>query len=146
MKDWYPPRAVSGYSKAQVKWLISNLSTLRDGSYPRNPKESGYTDPAIRQKQVNSTPKFELPAIIAAELDVRIQKAGVDGLMCEFLYAFEPADEVFVVEHIAQCLNVERREVEQRIRNALYFVSGEKRKAGSYRQYVRNHWSYLRLK
>ena len=122
------------------------MALLRSGSYPRNPRETGYTDPAIAKAPIKAGAKFELPTIIAAELDVRIQAAGVDGLMMEFLYAFEPDDEIFVIEHMAQCLNLERRETTQRIRNALYFVSGANRKAGSYNEYVKGHWSYLRLK
>ena len=145
-KDWYSPHAVTRYTKAQVKFLIPYLPMLRSGDYPRNPKETGYTDPAIKQKQISHIPKFETPAIIAAELDIRIQAAGADGLMMEFLYAFEPDDEIFIIDHMAQCLNLERKEVTQRIRNALYYVSGERRKTGGYSQYVRNHWSYLKLK
>jgi len=145
-KDWYSPHAAWRFSKPIVKWLLTNLALLRGGSWPRNPKETGYTDPAISKAPIKSSPKFEASAMIASELDVRIQAAGVDGLMMEFLYAFEPDDEIFVIEHMAQCLNLSRREVTQRIRNALFFVSGVDRKAGSYKDYVHNAWSYLRLK
>lgn len=144
-KDWYSPHSVWRFTKAQVKWAIPYLPLLRAGSYPRNPKETGYTSTGGKP-QYKSGAKFEMAAGIAAELDLRIQRAGADGLMLEFLYAFEPEDELFVIEHMAQCLNLERREVYQRIRNALYFVSGEKRKAGSYSQYVRDNSRYLRPK
>jgi len=145
-KEWYSPHAVTRYSKAQVKWLIPHLPLLRSGSYPRNPKETGYTDSAINQRQVKASASFELSASIAAELDIRLQRAGVDGLLLEFLYAFDPADELFVIEHIAQCLNLERREVTQRIRNALYFVSGQDRKKTTYARYIRDNYRTLRVK
>ena len=145
-KDWYSPHAVLRFTKAMVKWLIPHLPLLRSGVYPCNPKETGYTDSAISQRQVRSRAKFEDPAIIASELDIRIQRAGADGLMLEFLYAFEPDDELFVIEHMAQCLNFERREVSQRIRNALYFVSGANRKTSSYSQYVIEQHTFLKIK
>jgi len=144
-KDWYSPHSIR-YTKPQLRWLLPTLALLRSGVWPRNPKETGYTDPAISKMPIKAGAKFELPAIIAAELDVRIQAAGVDGLMMEFLYAFEPDDEVFVIEHMAQCLNLGRREVTQRIRNALGYVSGNGRKTTSYGQYVKDNHKYLRLK
>lgn len=145
MKDWYSPHSIR-FSRQQVKWLIPLLPMLRNGEYPPSGKETGYTDAGGGKPVFKPGAKFELPAGIAAELDVRIQRAGVDGLMLEFLYAFEPEDEIFVIEHIAQCLNLERREVAQRIRNALYYVSGADRKAGSYSQYVKDNSRYLKLK
>jgi len=145
-KEWYSPHAVLRFTKAMVKWLIPYLPMLRSGSYPRNPKETGYTDSAISQRQVKASASFELPASIAAELDIRLQRAGVDGLLLEFLYAFDPADELFVIEHMAQCLNLERREVTQRIKNALYFVSGQDRKKTTYARYIRDNYKTLRLK
>lgn len=145
-KEWFSPHQVTRYTKAQVKWLIPLLPLLRSGSYPPSGKETGYIDQGIKQQQFKPGAKFELPASIAAELDLRIQRAGVDGLLLEFLYAFEPQDELFVIEHIAQCLHFERKEVAQRIRNALYFVSGADRKTSSYSQYVKDHYKYLKLK
>lgn len=146
-KEWYNPRNIR-FTRAQVRWLIPHLPLLRNGSYPRNPKlsDSGYTDTGIKSKQFKAGAAFEVPAGIAAELDIRIQRAGVDGLMLEFLYAFEPADELFVIEHIAQCLNLEKGEVQQRIRNALYYVSGKDRKTTSYSKYIKDNPRYLKVK
>jgi len=142
-KDWYSPYTVTKFTKPMVKWLIPWLPTLRGGNYPRNPKESGYVDGGGKPT-FKPGGKQEIPAGIAAELDVRIQRAGVDGLLLEFLYAFEPDDELFVEEHLAQCLNMETKEVSQRIRNALFFVSGADRKKNSYNQYVRDNQAYLK--
>lgn len=143
-KEWYHPNRIK-FTRQQVKWLIYHLPTLRNGNYPRNPKETGYSDSGIRQKQVRSQAKFEVPAGIAAELDLRIQRAGVDGLMLEFLYSLDPDDELFVIEHMAQCLNLDRKDVSQRVRNALYFVSGSGRKTDSYSRYVSKSRSYLKI-
>ena len=135
-KEWHHPSSIR-FSREQVKWLIYHLPTLRNGSYPRNPKETGYTDAGISQRQFRRGAKFETPAIIAAELDVRIQRAGVDGLMLEFLYSGDYADELFVIEHMAIMLGVDRREIARRIQNALRYVSGNGRKKTSYKEYTR---------
>jgi len=141
---WYSYNSFK-FTKAQVKWAISNLATLRNGVWPASHKESGYVGEA-RSKNVSHEAKFIKAASIAAELDLRIQKAGLDGLMLEFLYAFEPDDELFVIEHMAQCLNLEVKEVSRRVRNALYFVSGAKRKRTTYSQYQRDNRAYFKVK
>ena len=144
-RDWYSPHTVTKFTKPMVKWVIPRLSMLRDGSYPVNPKETGYSEVGGRPDYKPGA-KFEIAAGIAAELDIRLQKAGVDGLLLEFLYSLEPNDELFIIEHIAQCLHVERKEVSQRIHNALHFVSGPDGKAGSYKEYIHQNYYNLRLK
>ena len=143
-KDWYSPHAIeSRYSKPMIKWLIPYMNLLEEGIYPRNPKDTGYTEPTIKGKITSVKAPFQRAVDIHAELSGRIERAGFDGLMMEFLYAFESANELFVLEHIAQCLNLEVNEVSRRIRNALYFVSGADRKAGSYDTYVRQNYATL---
>jgi len=146
-KQWYSPHAIEArYSKPQIKWLMPYMSMLEGGVYPRNPKETGYVDAPSKSKTINIKAPFQKAVDIHAELSGRIERAGVDGLMLEFLYSFENTNELFVIEHMAQCLNLERREVEQRIRNALYYVSGERRKKTTYSQYQRDNSKYLKGK
>lgn len=145
-KDWYSPHAVSRFTKAQVKWLIPLLPILRGGSFPPNPKESGYTEEGIKSRQFKPGARFELAAGIAAELDIRIQRVGLDGLLLEMLYTNDPDDETIIIQHIAQALNLETEEVTQRIRNALYFVSGQDRKSVSFSKYIRDNFKTLRIK
>ena len=145
MRDrWYSYNGFK-FTKDQIKWALANIQTLRNGQWPPSHKASGYIDGA-HSKRVSHEGSFVKAAMIAAELDLRIQKAGADGLMAEFLYAFEPEDELFVIEHMAQCLNLERKEVYQRIRDALYFVSGEHRKKTTYSQYLKDNRRYLRAR
>ena len=146
MRDKYwSPKQIS-FTKPQVKWLISFLPLLRNGEYLPDPRESGYTDQGIKSRQFKPGAKWETAAGIAAEIDTRIQRAGADGLMMEFLYAFEPEDENFIIEHMAQALNIGRKEVAQRIRNALYYVSGADRKRTSYTRYVQDNHRYLKMR
>ena len=143
-KDWYSQQSIR-FTRAQVKYLIPLLPILRLGEFPPDPRESGYTDPGSKQHHVKARAKFEGPAGIAAELDKRLQNAGLDGLLLEFYYSADAQDFLYRAEHIAQCLNVSVREVEQRIRNALYFVSGVGRKAGSYQGYIEGNFKTLRV-
>ena len=143
-KQWYSPHAIEArYSKPQIKWLMPYMSMLEGGVYPRNPKETGYVDAPSKSKTINIKAPFQKAVDIHAELSGRIERAGVDGLMLEFLYSFENTNELFVIEHMAQCLNLEVKEVSRRIRSALYFVSGADRKAGSYATYVRQNYATL---
>jgi hypothetical protein len=119
---------------------------LRSGQWPPSHKETGYTDNPIGKKQVSTQAPFIKASSIAAEIDLRIQRCGVDGLMCEFLYSQDYADENFIIQHMAQCLNMESREVSQRVRNALYYISGSGRKQTSYKVYTQKHRKYLKMK
>lgn len=144
MKDWYSPHAVEArYSKPMIKWLMPYMNLLEGGVYPRNPKVTGYVEPVVKGKITSIKAPFQKAVDIHIELSGRIERAGFDGLLMEFLYAFESANELFVIEHMAQCLNLGRKEVSRRIRNALYFVSGADRKAGSYDTYVRQNYATL---
>ncbi len=143
--DWYSPASIERhYSKTMVKFLIPLLPILRLGEFPPNPKESGYVDPATKQRHVSAKAKFLQAADIAAELDKRITNAKLDGLLMEFYYSADVEDLLFRAEHIAQCLAMPVSDVTKRIRNALFFVSGQKRKAGSYEAFVKGNQRYLK--
>ncbi len=144
-KDWYSPASIERhYSKTMVKWLVPLLPILRLGDFPPNPTETGYVDPATKQRHVSAKAKFQKAADIAAEVDVRLQRAGLDGLLMEFYYSADVEDLLFRAEHIAQCLAMPVSDVTKRIRNALFFVSGAKRKAGSYEAFVKGNQRYLK--
>lgn len=149
-KDWYSPHSIT-FTKDQVKFLIPHLPMLRTGDYPRNPKESGYTDADVKARQFKAGARWETAAGIAAELDIRIQRAGCkgdrihDGLLMEMLYSAATDDEVFIINHMAESHGISAKEIYQRIRNALYFVSGSGRKATKYSDYVKDGHKYLKI-
>ena len=133
-EQYWTPNQIR-FTQHQVKWLVGILPILRDGEYPPSGKESGYVDPGSKHRQVKARAKFIGPAEIAAELDNRITNAGADGLLLEFYYSADAADLKFRAEHIATALNLSVGEITQRIRNAMSFVSGARRK--------RNYAAYL---
>ncbi|KKN74692.1 hypothetical protein LCGC14_0387340 [marine sediment metagenome] len=134
-KDWHSPNSIR-FTKPQVRWLIPRLQQLRNGEYPPDPRESGYTDQGIQGRQFRAGAAFETPAGIAAELDVRIQRAGIDGLLLELLYTVEPDDELFFLQHIASAMNEDIPRITKRIKNALAYCSGSGRKSRTYQQFI----------
>ncbi len=134
-KDWYSPHSIK-FTKPQVRWLIPRLQQLRNGEYSPDPRESGYTDQGIQGRQFRAGAAFETPAGIAAELDVRIQRAGLDGLLLELLYTVEPDDELFYLQHLAMSLNEDIPRITKRIKNALDYISGSGRKQRTYREFI----------
>jgi hypothetical protein len=132
---WFSPHSIK-YTKAQIRWLIPYLPLLGQGVYPRSHKETGYEDNPIGRKSRNTQAPFIKAQEIHAELTLRIQRAGLDGLLLELLYTADPDDELFIIQHIARALGEDTGQTEKRIRNALYYCSGSKRKTRSYSQYI----------
>ncbi len=135
--EYYSPHTIR-YTKAQVKWLISIFPLLRSGSYPPSGKETGYLEYKVLVKRGNPQAKFVRAAQIAAELDLRIQRAGLDGLLLELLYSSSPDDELFIIQHIAMALGEDIERVARRIRNALQYCSGNHRKVTSYKAWLKD--------
>lgn len=125
------------FSREQIVWLIPYLPILRNGSYPRGPTESGYTDAPVGKRQIKARADFINPVEIAAELDWRIEQAKEDGLFLEMVYS-QPDDKLLVMQHIASALNVDINKIERDIHRALNYVSGFRRRGRTYKQW-KNH-------
>ena len=126
------------YSAPQIRWLIPILPALRLGQYPQRITDTGYFDPQISGK--GGTPKtpFARAVEIAAELDARIETAGLDGLLLEFLYSGDTQDMLSMMQHFGNCLDCRLENIQYRIKRALSFVKGYRRKRVSYRDFC-NH-------
>lgn len=131
-KDFYSPSEIS-FSKPQVVWLLKHLAIIRVGSWPSDYKETGYT--GSKKGTLHHRAYFETPVSIAAELDHRIEQAGVDGILLEFVCSVDPADKVQLEYHIAQAMRLELNDIDRRIETALRFCSGYHRKSRNYRQF-----------
>lgn len=115
---WWPPNEIF-YKKEQVVWLLENLLLLREGFYP---PDSRSCEVSVRR---GATP-FLMAALIAAELDYRINMCGDDGqmLLAQYTYMITDAEIEFKFKHLrGMPYNRERR-----ISSALSFCSGNKRK------------------
>ena len=102
------------FKRDEVLWALRNADLFREGVWPPEPKNTGYTDPGIRRKGVKKEPAFVKPEIIIGEIDWRLERTGVDGklLLAEVDAGYERfSDEAWT---------------------ALNFISGWKRKEDTY--------------
>lgn len=78
-KDWYSPGEIHFTIKTAL-WLIQNLGSLRDGHWP--PEASNYIDIPGTKSSRRRAP-FATPIEYAAEIETRLEKCGLDGLVLE---------------------------------------------------------------
>jgi len=116
---WWAPREIF-FTRPQVLWLFEHLPTIREGNWPSRP--TSYTDPNV-QKSLSRHAPFETPIAIAAELLKRLENAGQDGAMCKMEYVYGET-----VESIARHWHLETDTVDRRIRRALSYCCGWRRK------------------
>lgn len=134
MKDFYAPGEI-WFSNQQVLWLIQNLGTLHEGYWP--PEASSYID--IPSKGSKHKAYFETPIEYAAEIQKRLEKCGLDGLILEAIECWDKS-----VESLAAYLRKPEWSIWKRRKNALgYVASGpvrrwhntEKRRAETYDEF-----------
>ena len=116
--DLYPPGQIT-FSRKHMIFLIMNLPLLQDGVYPRQPRETGYTDNRLQRKKGKHPAYFEQP------VEARLERTGYDGLLLEMVYSAETQGRLGVVAHIANTLGLEKRTIERRINAALRYISGK---------------------
>ena len=126
---WYEMREIR-FTRAQVKFLLENLPSLRLGLYPRRP--SGYEVTEQHTRSAGNA-KFTKPVELAAEIEVRLQMCSWDGLLVEAYYC----NEMPIIRMMYYCDQSEV-EVWNRIGRAIRYCSGWARKRYSYREFV-NH-------
>ena len=78
LSEWYSPRDIR-FSPRQVLFLITNLPLLREGQYPPECKATGYT--GISSVSHSHHAPFEMPVMLAAEIDTRLSCTSTDGLL-----------------------------------------------------------------
>ena len=124
-QSWYSWSDI-GFCREQMLWLVENLAGLRKGSYPPRPDPTGYIErPGIGTNAISAHARFERPCQLAAEVDARLERTGKDGdVLCH---------EVIVLQARAYGL------LSGSARSALSYISGWRRKRGSYAK-----WCYER--
>lgn len=120
VKDFYAPREIK-FTRKQCLWLIKNLPTLRAGYWP--PEASSYIDLPLRKKTSKSGAYFTTPIEYAAEIESRLERAGMNGLI---LLAIEGWD--VTVASLSAYFRVSEWVILRRRRQALAYVAGWKRK------------------
>jgi len=130
-KEWYRANEIK-FTRQQVIWIIENLHLLREGIYPPDPRDSGYTEaPHTRKGRASRSAPFERACDIAAEIEVRLRQTGLDGFLLEAVHCWGK-DEA----ELAAVLGMRLETVFKRANNALRYIAGWRRKAYGYKEFV----------
>lgn len=78
MEEHYRPRDIV-FDRQQVLWLIEWLELLQQGSWPPDPRETGYTEAPKVQTSPSTRAPFEGPVQVAAEVTSRLESCGDAG-------------------------------------------------------------------
>ncbi len=133
--SWWSPGEIR-FTIRQALWLVQNLGNLREGYWPT--EASNYID-IPGTKSASRRAPFSTPIEYAAEIEQRLEKCGIDGLI---LLAMECWGES--VQALARYFHMPRWSILKRRKNALgYIASGParrwlttpKRKGQTYQQF-----------
>ena len=120
MEPWYSPGEIRFNVKTAL-WLVQNLGALRAGQYPSD--ASNYID-IPGTKSVSHRAPFATPIEYAAEIEQRLEKCGLDGLI---LLALECWGEG--VQPLSRYFRMPQWSIRKRSKNALgYVASGPSRR------------------
>lgn len=137
MELWFEPRQIV-FNREQVLWLLAWLLSIREGSWPPDPRYTGYTGDVTKSHSHRAP--FEASCQVAAELDARIKACGQDGEMLHVYYCHG-----LELTRIAKLVKMDEERVMKRIRRALrYIASGPdrrwhdtlKRRALTYQEFI----------
>lgn len=110
-------------------WLIRHLATLKEGRYPPDPVgSSSYVDTGLGKRTVRSRAPFENAELIAGEVEARLERCGLDGLILKALTLWEETP-----EYLAKCLGKPVWSIIERRASALKYISGWRRKRSDYK-------------
>jgi len=130
-EHWYSAGEIS-FKTGQVIWILENLAIFRLGIYPARPNGSGYPDltPAPKHRTGRGA-VFERAGEIAAEIEVRIKRAGFDGFLLEAVYSWDKSE-----DELAEVFGMKQRDIRRRISRSLKYISGYRRKRCSYKDFI----------
>lgn len=127
--DWYSYGEIR-FTQPQIEWGIKNLVLLKVDQWPACPEGNAErTGHSALRTEAN----FVKPAIIAGEIEARLEMVGRDGDLCMLCYHSG------IEEYkIARMMNWDVQEVGRRIDRAMSYMSGWHRRKISYREFI-NH-------
>jgi len=131
---WATPKSIV-FSFEQMEWLLKNLEELLVGRWP--PKPPGV---AIAQGPSTHRAYFEVPCQMAAEVESRIDNAGVDGRLCVNYYTKDDS-----IKYLAKCFRCSMQDIDERIESAMRYVSGWRRKRIGYQEWRAKIWRKQRI-
>lgn len=139
IEEWYKPSEIR-FRVSQIRWLIVHLQAIRAGYWPS--QTEGYVYLGGSERKGHHRAGFETPVAIGAELQIRAERCGIDGLMLEYCYQNDSPDKLDLEHKLARYLNTTQKKIHKRLRFALGYCSGWKRKDISYYRYCVERRSY----
>jgi len=139
---WFEPSEIK-YNHKHVVFILEYINILRDGKYPQNPQQTGYQNAGWRSS-INTRAAFITPAEIAAEVDRRLLRCGLDWYLVNDYYG-----NGLKIEDIAKMHHLDEDDVWTRIQRAIaYAASGPvprwvntgKRKGMDYKEWCDSNW------
>lgn len=120
---WIAPGAVR-YDMEQVIFLLPWLEHLREGSYPPEPV-GGYVGGS--RSGIKHRASYEAVCQVAAEIDERLRRVGMDRFLVEQAYCHLPETGINdwdkVIEMLAVMVFMPTWEVRRRIRSAVSYIA-----------------------
>jgi len=145
-KPWYAPWEVH-FTHRTTLWLIRNLGALRAAQWPDD--ASNYRDIAKIRKKGGGVAPFITPVEFAAEITMRLEACGEDGLILLAMECWGESE--YSLTRYLRRLGIPVWSIKKRCKNALRYVAsgpdvrwhdshnkhGElKRKAQTYREFL----------
>jgi len=119
-KNWYSPGSVH-FTRRQVLWLLENLGTLKTGYWP--PEASNYIDVPMGKKSSSRRASFTTPIEYATEIEERLEKCGIDGIMLEAVNCWGKS-----TQSLSRHLHFSERVIRKRCKKALFYITGRCRR------------------
>lgn len=128
LEEYWKPSEINYGDRYQILWLLEHLKGLRDGDYPKDPRETGYTDAPINKGSMGRQAPFITAAEIYAELTARIDYCKdyceLDGLLVYGNYV-----DGVEIDKLSKASKLDFYEVVKRINRCLsYITSGHDRR------------------
>lgn len=133
-RDWYAPYEIKRFNQCQIIWILSVLDLLKAGNWPPGDPNDIYT-----QHCLQSGGYFESAILVAAEVEIRLEKTGDDGFIVRDRYCHEEDDWT-----LSKKYHIHIEDIRMRIRRALRYMAGDARKRISYGAWVKNGWKEKR--
>jgi len=129
MNDFYKPSEIRFWPE-HVEWALTHLRELEAGQWPRNPRETGYTD--VQGPKRGHNAYFETPVCLSAEIKVRVAMCGLDGKL-----AVQCLADGWDAQTLAELMHTSIYRIEARVRRVVRYCAGWRRRRMAYVEFSR---------
>jgi len=130
---WFAPKDIL-FHREHIIWLLKHLKELKVGEWPPDPGVTGYTEApggVVTSRAKNA--HYEIACSCAAEVSIRLKATGLDGYLVEERYMEDKTE-----QEISDTRHLPLTEVYQRLRTAINYMSGWRRRQYSYSDFKRH--------